>query len=186
MIPPPPYLASTLWMQGKVKPGSMKTRDFTRTLIESNTPESMVLTVPVVGGASAVKRLGFAQLEISDHGNWTRIHLGAIDAAYGREPYFQHLFPEIEDIIAGFPQHLAELNVLLLGKMLDFIGYADNLEEIRKLRTANPGRCASITGRLESKIDPRHSFLEPLFRLGPDSIFLLMESRLSGLRPKVW
>ena len=169
----PPYLPSTLWIQGKVDPRSFKTRDYTRTRIESNSPEGMVLTVPAVGGSSAAKRLKPDRLEVSGHGDWTRIHIGAIDAAYGREPYFQHLFPEIAAVIADYPQQLARLNVLLMERMMDFIGYAKVIEDIRSLRTVNPERCAAITRRLESKINPRHSFLEPLFRLGPDAIFLL-------------
>ncbi len=169
----PPYLPSTVWLQGKILQNALKTRDYTRTLIESNSPEGMVLTVPVVGGSSAAKRLKPQQLEVSDHGDWTRIHLGAIEAAYGKEPYFPHLFPDISEAIAHYPQQLASLNVLLLDKMMDFIDYTDAIEEIGKLRETNSKRCIDIAQRLESKINPLHSFLEPLFRLGPDSIFLL-------------
>lgn len=167
----PPYLASTLWMQGKA--GAMKTREYTRTLIESNSPEGMVLTVPVVGGSSAAKRLKPEELKVSGHGDWPRIHLGAIEAAYGREPYFQHFFPVAADVIEHYPQQLARLNVLLMKKMMDFIGYDEAIADIRTLRNANPERCAAIANRLESKIDPAHSFLEALFRLGPDAVFLL-------------
>lgn len=169
----PPYLASTSWLRGEVDPSTLKTRDYTRTLVESNSQNGMVLTVPVVGGSSAAKRLKPERLEVSDHGDWTRIHLGAIDGAYGREPYFRHLFPEIAAIIIEYPQQLARLNVLLMEKMMDFIGYADVIEGVRNLRTCNPERYSDIHRRLESKIDPAHSFLEPLFRLGPDAIFLL-------------
>ncbi len=169
----PPYLPSTVWLQGKIPQKSLKTRDYTRTLIESNSPEGMVLTVPVVGGSSAAKRLKPQHLEVSDHGDWTRIHLGAIEAAYGKEPYFPHLFPEISETIGHYPQHLARLNVLLLDKMMEFLGYRNAIEEIGKLRKECPKRCMDIARRLESKINPLHSFLEPLFRLGPDSIFLL-------------
>ncbi len=173
----PPYLPSTLWMQGNADLMALKTRDYTRTRIEANTPEGMVLTVPVVGGGSAAKRLKPSDLEISEHGDWTRIHLGAIEAAYGREPYFQHLFPEIAKVIADHPKHLVSLNVLLLGKMMDFLGYRDAIEEIRKLRETHPQRCTDIERRLLLKVNPAHSFIEPLFRLGPDAIFLLMEGR---------
>ena len=168
-----PYLASTLWMQGKVDSRGLSARDYTRTLIESNSPKGMVLTVPVAGGSSAAKRLAPGRLEVSEHGDWTRIHLGAIEAAYGREPYFQHLFPEIASVISSHPQQLVSLNVLLMEKMIGFIGYAEAIESVRNLRAANPERCAAIAARLESGIDPAHSFLEPLFRIGPDAIFLL-------------
>ncbi len=169
----PPYLASTLWIQGKVDSKELKTRDYTRTTIEANTPEGIVLTVPIVGGASAAKHLRPEELDVSEHGDWMRIHLGAIEAAYGREPYFQYLFPEIASIIDCHPKPLSTLNVLLMDKMMDFIGYGDAIEEINLLREVNTKRCSDISRRLESKINPYHSFLEPLFRLGPDSIFLL-------------
>ena len=169
----PPYLASTAWLQGNPSARSLKTRDYTRTVIESNSHEGMVLTVPVAGGSSAAKRLKPSQLEISDHGDWPRIHRGAIEAAYGREPYFQHFFPEIASAINHYPQHLSTLNVLLMEKMMDFVGYRDAIDGIKQLKESNPARCGDIARRLETKINPTHSFLEPLFRLGPDSIFLL-------------
>ena len=169
----PPYLASTIWMQGKIDMKTLRARDYTRALIESNSPDGIVLTVPVVGGSSAAKRLKPSQLEVSGHGDWTRIHLGAIEAAYGRAPYFQHLFPEIAEVISDYPQQLARLNVLLIEKMMDFIGYANEIGHIRNLRETNPGRCSAIARRLQQKTDSAHSFLEPLFRLGPDAIFLL-------------
>ena len=169
----PPYLASTSWMQGKVSPKTFRTRDYTRTLIESNAPEGMLLTVPVVGGNSAAKRLKPEDLMVSDHGDWTRIHLGAIEAAYGREPYFQHLFPEIVSLIEEHPQQLSHLNFLLEEKMLRFIDYHDAIGHVTDLRKSNPERCTAIARRLEAKIEPSHSFLESLFRLGPDAIFLL-------------
>lgn len=170
----PPYLASTIWMQGKVNPKTLKTRDYTRTLIESNAFEGMLLTVPVVGGSSAVKRFRPEVLEVSGHGDWTRIHLGAIEAAYGREPYFRHLFPEIASAIEGHPQQLTDLNVLLMERMLGFIDYPDAIESVRSLRKSSPDRCMAIARWLESRIVPAHSFLESLFRLGPDAIFLLL------------
>ncbi len=177
----PPYLPSTAWIQGKVAAKSLKTRDYTRTIVESNNPEGMILTVPVIGGSSAAKRLRPAQLEISGHGDWTRIHLGAIEAAYGKEPYFVHFFPEISSAIENYPQQLSSLNVLLMEKMMDFLNYREAIEEIKRLRELNPTRYSDIAKRLETKIHLHHSFLEPLFRFGRDSIFL-MECRLPSLQ----
>lgn len=169
----PPYLASTLWLQGRVNHKQLKTRDFTRTLIDSNSSEGIVLTVPIVGGSSAVKRLMPEDLEVSAHGCWTRIHLGAIEAAYGREPYFQHLFPQIAEVVECCPQQLARLNVLLYEKMMEFLDYSATIGDVRKLRESNPERCADITRRLEAKINTAHSYIESLMRFGRDAIFLL-------------
>lgn len=112
---------------------------------------------------------------ISSHGDWTRIHLGAMEAAYGKEPYFQHFFPEIADIIGGFPPKLETLNRRLLEAMLRQIRYADEIDGIRRMRMRAPERFASIERRLFAGIDPEHSMIEPLFRFGKDTLFLLTE-----------
>lgn len=169
----PPYLPSTRWMQTRGHSMAMKTRDYTRSRIWSNTPGGMMLTVPVGGGSSAVKRLKPAALRISDHGDWTRIHLGALDAAYGKEPYFQYLFPGIASLIGDYPEMLSDLNEALVAEMIKFLDYANLMPGILELRRRNPDRCLSLARRIEEKIDPEHSFLEPLFRFGRDALFLL-------------
>ncbi len=160
-------------MQRKIEPTKLKTREFTRTLIDSNRDEGMTLTVPVVGGSSAVKRQKPSELRISGHGDWTRIHLGAIEAAYGKEPYFQHLFPQIASIISCYPQQLAEMNVLLMSAMFEFMNFKETAAELETFRNSFPKRFAEIKERLVRKINTEHTFLEPLFRFGRDSIFLL-------------
>lgn len=174
-IQPSPYLASTAWMRSQGKGMTLQGRDYTRTLIESNRDGGQVLTVPVEGGSSAVKRGPVSGLRVSAHGDWPRIHLGALEASYGKEPYFAHLFPEIAEVISGYPESLIELNGRLLGVMLSFAGYADEIGLLRSLRDRNPMRVAGITGRLEAGCDISHSYLEPLFRFGRDAIFLLLD-----------
>lgn len=164
-----PYLPSLLWLRGETL---MKPKDYARTHVESNAPGGMVLSVPVVGGASAVKRIPPALWEISPHGEWTRIHLGAIEAAYGREPFFLHCFPPVADIIEAFPSRLADMNARLLAALFDSIGIGGAQDELRNFRSCHPRRYENIKSRLESKVDPSHSLLEPFFRLGPDALFL--------------
>ncbi len=172
---PSPYLASTLWMRTQGKDLTLRGRDYTRTLIESNRDGGQVLTVPVEGGSSAVKRGPVSELRVSAHGDWPRIHLGALEAAYGKEPYFAHLFPEIAEEISGYPESLTELNGRLLRMMLSFAGYADEIGPLRNLLSRHPQRVAGIAGRLEAGCDLTHSYLEPLFRFGRDAIFLLLD-----------
>ena len=165
-----PYLPSLRWLVSKPV---ISTREYTRAVIESNSTDGMVLTVPVVGGASAAKRLKPADLEISSHGDWTRIHLGAIEAAYGREPFFQHFFPEIEGVIKSYPPMLVDMNARLMQLVLSAIMFAENADDIRELRRSHPERYENLRCRMLSKTNPAHSIIEPLFRFGPDLIFLL-------------
>lgn len=172
----PPYLPSLGWLKrniSNVDAARGKSREYTRTLIESNSPEGMVLTVPVVGGSSAVKRLKPEQLQVSSHGDWTRIHLGAIEAAYGREPYFQHFFPGIAERIANYPPMLEDFNRALLRCILQSINFDLNFNDIMSMKMTHTERFDDIRRRLMSQTDASHSFIEPLFRLGPDALFLL-------------
>lgn len=168
-----PYLPTMKWLLNRKASGDMSAREYTRTVIESNSPQGMVLTVPVVGGSSAVKRYSPEALEISGHGDWTRIHLGAIDAAYGKEPFFQHIFPGIADEIRHYPSRLAEMNRSLFSTVLAGINYEESAKELMSYRAAHPQRYENIRSRMMSKIDIEHSVIEPVFRFGPDTIFLL-------------
>lgn len=172
-----PYLPSLIRVRHPEGYATMAARDFSRTIIASNSKEGMMLTVPLKGGASAAKRKRPGQLEISDHGDWTRIHLGAIDAAYGREPFFGHCFPAIEPIITNYPPRLADMNRALMDALLESIGHPASIKEIEEFSRLHPGRYSDIRKRLESKTDPTHSIIETIFRFGPDALFLLRESQ---------
>lgn len=148
-------------------------RSLTRTLIASNSPEGLVLTVPVTGGSAAVKRDDPHSFMISSHGDWTRIHLGAIEAAYGREPYFPHFFPGIAEIIEAYPPKLEDFNRRLLATMLRLAAYDEEKEGLLSLREEHPERFRAIVERLLAGVNPRHSMIEALFRYGKEILFLI-------------
>ena len=79
------------------------------------------LTVPLVG-ETANMATPMREVRISEHGNWRRLHWGALYSAYGRTPYFDHIAPELEPIIVGGHQtHLLDLNTQLLRLIVDFM-----------------------------------------------------------------
>lgn len=168
----PPYLPSLRWLRGE---RGLKPKDYARTVVWSNSPGGMVLSVPVQGGASVVKRLPPEKWEISGHGDWTRIHLGALEAAYGREPFFAHCFPAVAATLEAYPPLLRDLNTRLLDVLLDSVCARDVAGELRGFRALHPRRFENIRRRLESKIDLSHSIVEPFFRLGPDAVFVCFE-----------
>lgn len=173
----PPYLPSTAWCRNGEKPCiAHYGRFLTRTRIWSNAPEGLVLTVPVEGGTSAIKRLDPHALRISAHGDWTRVHLGAIEAAYGKEPYFQHFFPDIAEIITQYPPTLETLTRCLLSTVLRLSDYETEIEGILSLKEEYPSRFNAIEHRLLAGIDQEHSLIEPLFRYGKDIIMLMSRS----------
>lgn len=152
-----------------------RARDYARALVWSNSPGGMVLSVPVAGGASVVKRVHPSEWEISGHGGWTRVHLGALEAAYGREPFFMHCFPAVEAVVEAYPRRLIDLNTRLLDVLLDSVGGCGVAAEIQGFRMRHPRRYLNIRRRLESKVDPSHSLVEAFFRLGPDVVFVCFD-----------
>lgn len=164
-----PYLPSLLWMRGE---RNLRPRDYARTVVWSNAPGGMVLSVPVAGGASVVKRVHPSGWEISPHGDWTRIHLGALEAAYGREPFFMHCFPAVAAVVEAYPPRLADLNARLLEVLIDSVGGFGVASDVNAFRLRHPQRYLNIRRRLESKVDLSHSLVEAFFRLGPDVVFV--------------
>lgn len=127
----------------------------------------LTLTVPVAGGSRALKRRPWDSLEVSDHGRWQHVHLGALDAAYGRTPYFIHYFPAIEAVISDTPPLLSTLCARIDAAVTAAL-------RIDRLAPELSAHAAIRRGReLLPLVDPALSILDQLFRLGPEAIFLL-------------
>lgn len=135
-----------------------------------------LLTVPVEGGASLLKnkRISSADIKISNHGRWRQEHLGAWNAAYGKTPYFIHLFPLLEEAYAGDSRgSLREFNESLLNMALEFMHYSDTEDDIREMKLLRPGLYQGIIKDLETKVNINYSIFDALFRLGKESVFLI-------------
>lgn len=132
------------------------------------------LSVPVEGGAGVLKRLGDARSAslpsplLSDHGKWRREHLGAWNAAYGRTPYFPHLFPELESVYeASEGESLDGFNRRLHAIVLRWLdSTACAVEHCERLR--------GVIREYETKVNSSVSIFDALFRLGRNTIFALL------------
>lgn len=123
------------------------------------------LTVPVEGGSSVLKREKADPL-LSNHGKWRREHLGAWSAAYGRTPYFIHLYPEIEEVYEKSDgMKLEEFNSRLLDVALGWLDFTG-------LRTGG-AKINMISEETKSLAEDKLSVFDLLFRIGPDAIFAL-------------
>lgn len=162
-----PYLPSLAWLRREPQALAAARRHPNRTLLA----DGLLLTVPVAGGGRRFRRTPFPgeTFPLSDHGRWTHVHLGAIETLYSRTPYFPHYFPAVADILAASPQFMDQLNDSLMRFMLDAVHASELLPLMRQ-----PARqIAEEARRLRKSVVPEVSFLDPLFRFGPEAIFLL-------------
>jgi WbqC-like protein family len=74
------------------------------------------LSVPVIH-ASGVKQ-ALKEIKISYAEPWQKIHWRAIKTAYGRSPYFEFIYEELEAIYRKQYEYLFELNIALLSFLL--------------------------------------------------------------------
>ncbi len=181
-----PYAASAAWyaawlrslssdcpMEEAIADANISTqtdgKDFARTRIRGNAPgDEILLSVAVVGGASILKqsrRLSHAIL--SEHSDWQHNHLGALEASYGRAPFFRYIFPDLKRIFSGYGQPLADFNREIHNYICDFLN-------IRDILSVPLSDAAKERGKeLACEISPRLSIIDPLMRFGPETILIL-------------
>lgn len=176
-----PYLGSTAWysrwlhyrMQGhddatacgmasgEMDPG----KSLRRTLICGSSPKGRVSGAgELVLSVSVSKGPGFL---LSAHGNWPHRHLGALEAIYGRTPFYPHIIGSLRDILRDTPESLPELNRRLHEAVTPWI-------DIEAADEALTNRAASDLGRkLGTFVNDSLSILDPIFRFGKDTTLLL-------------
>lgn len=179
-----PYLGSVSLYQKFVEailnqsiPSQYVGAKLSETIISAADGSDLALTVPLCGGARACRTTDPDSWIISDHGRWPRIHLGALNAAYSRTPYYDHYAPELASIIrkapgnsfVDFSQELHQWAV----KSIDIYNIADSL---RLMMAESPTLILSRAEAIAKHIMPHRSVCELIFKFGPEAIFLLASS----------
>lgn len=119
---------------------------------------------------------------VSDHGRWQAMHLGALDAAYSRTPYYQHYIPRIAKLINSAPGRPAEAFCADLVAAIDnFLGLPAILPSIADMLRTTPSLAASLARdyamTLPDTSTTDHeslSILHLLFQQGPATLFPLI------------
>jgi len=78
------------------------------------------LTVPLVGSTNNMMT-PLCDVLISEHGDWRRLHWGALYSAYGRSPYFDYVADDLSRVIHGSQRYLHEFNSQLHEVIVDFM-----------------------------------------------------------------
>ena len=166
-----PYLPSAQWF-GKWLRGEnprIERREAARCLIMQPGGEILTLSVPIAGGAKALKTKKTEELYLSDHGDWRKVHAGALNACYSRTPFGEFLVPDLVGIISEPFSTLAQLNSAILSYLSSFLG----LETLPRPLPAEEAFVRGCRGRVEEiagKIRPEISVVDALARLGREAI----------------
>ena len=147
-------------------------KDFSR----SKVGKGQRLTIPLEGRASSCVS-PLTEKTISGHGNWRHTHRGALDALFGRTPYYPHLMPRFAESLQEYGEpgmSLARLTEQIHEKTADFIG----LREASRLYHTLPPEKRDLLRRrgeeLSGAVMADESLASVIMRLGPDAIFPLI------------
>lgn len=170
-----PYLASAQWWISRAEGNPQQTdrRHLMRCSILGADRLPLLLSVPVVGGASALKHSNPDSWVISDHDHWNLKHRHALETAYSRTPYFAHFYPALETLLATPPMMASELCERCGRWVFDALDYDNLKEELREYKIASPHRAESMREYILKQTLPHLSIADALFRVGKDLIFLL-------------
>lgn len=145
------------------------------------------LSVPVVRGNSKDKTI-ITDIEIDYSQKWDKVHWRAIQAAYGRAPYFEFYSDYIKEIYDRQPKYLFDLNVDLLKLYLKFLKVNKPLNFTDSYQEDTPEHVLDLRNKIHPKIitDNLHvktytqvfgkqfvselSIIDLLFTQGPESL----------------
>lgn len=148
-------------------------RDLCRTVIAgAHGQPPLLLSVAIEGGSSVVKKGHPERWRLSDHGRWQKIHLGALEAAYGNTAYFPHLFPKLAEILdqTAAGDSFAELTLALHRVMMDFIGAESFIRDYVRLDDRSKERLAVIAKENLTFGNDDLAFIDVIFKKGPESL----------------
>ena len=78
-----------------------------------------LLSIPIIQSVSGKQLTKDVQIDYSQ--DWIRKHKGAIQAAYGKAPFFEHVEPFIDQIFAKKSKFLVDLNIQFLNTIARFL-----------------------------------------------------------------
>lgn len=135
-----------------------------------------------------------ADLIVSDHGDWPHLHWGALEAAYGRTPYFEYYADDLWPLLLAAPGNsLVALDMAIHRFCLAAIGIPQATHSLADQAAATPPPAAATplpmpdlrpyyqTWAARFGFMPNLSVLDLIFNLGPEAALYLRPAAVSHL-----
>jgi hypothetical protein len=108
------------------------------------------LTVPLVGSTNNMMT-PLRDVLISEHGDWRRLHWGALFSAYGRSPYFDYVADDLSRVVHGSQRYLHEFNAQLHEVIVEFMDLPLTTRYIDGVGKSELEPMADLRGRIAMK-----------------------------------
>lgn len=188
MVTFPPYAPSLGWyvcwlqniLDGKSEQDAIaqansgiSPKKFVRTDISDKNGNIISLSMAIEGGGRKTRNINNIENSLlSEHGNWRKNHLGALEAVYGRTPFFEHIIPSLSVPYQNRSLlSLKEFNSAIHQVLSRFL-----LREIPLTRLISYAGSPVVSERakeLASKINPEISVIDSFMKFGPETLFAI-------------
>lgn len=150
------------------------TKEFGRYHLIDSKGESINLSVAIQGGGKRLRSIDkIMDLELSDHGEWRKNHLGSIEACLGRKPYYRYIEEPLKEVYHNTSLVNLESFNLAIFKIVDTFLMGNLKAEDLQHFFKNP--CLIERGHeLAEKFNPDISILQYLSEYGRESILGIM------------
>ncbi|MCM1291621.1 MAG: WbqC family protein [Prevotella sp.] len=143
-----------------------------------NQPDQL-LSVPITGGNRSLRRLYrdgcdetvLESIELSEHGNWRHVHISAFETTYRSMPYFTHYSPQLLEGIQT-AKTLGELLRMTQTPVMSLLS-SKLKNQLHHIRISDAERTHKLKAERMDGIRPDISIYDTLFKLGPETVFLL-------------
>lgn len=157
-------------------------RPMARTLVAgAHGQPPLTLSIPILGGASTIKRGQPSRWRLSAHGRWPDVHFGALETAYSSTPYFIHCADRLRALYDEVNEgdDFAEFTSGIFAVLNDFLDLESIIKDLRELHA--PGNEAELE-RLKAlknekcrEINADLSIFDVIFRKGKESVFWIWQ-----------
>lgn len=134
-------------------------------------------------------KMPIREVRLSDHNDWPRLHLHALATYYGQSPFYEYYIDDLREVfLHGHDGTLFGMNEALRQHICREIGFEPRVRystewmgpmpELPALVDPVPYyQIAGVSGR--QPFQPDRSILDLLFNMGPESVLVLANAKLS-------
>ena len=145
-------------------------RDFGRYSLLDTSGKEIMLSVAVNGGGRQLRSLDkVSQAKLSEHGDWRKNHLGAIEACLGRKPFYPYIIERITPVYNDRSLvTLADFNSAIFNVVRAFLMGDISANQLKEL--SGTEAVASRGKEIADSFLPRISLLQYLSIFGRETL----------------
>ena len=190
MVSFPPYIPSAQWFGNFLKSLTRdkdyyeavkfansnldSPREFGRFCLKERGGKIMTLSIPVEGGGRQLRSWkGIEDCCLSEHGDWRKVHVGALESCLGRKPFYREIETELSPVLFNKQlKSLRDFNSAIFSKLFSFLMGNLQIKDLTKFYEKEELRLRG--NELATVIKPDQTSLVTLTLLGREALLGLI------------